>query len=131
MLQRCEDSSTVHYANYGGRGIKVCEEWHDFWNFVKWSDSIGGRPKGYTLDRIDTNGNYEPDNCRWADWHTQSTNKNSNIILSHNGISKTLSEWAKELKLSDQAMYNRYKRGWNEDDMFLPNQSGNNQFIGR
>lgn len=131
MIKRCENPNTIHYDRYGGRGIKVCEEWHDFWKFVEWSDSVGGRPDGFTIDRIDNDGDYEPSNCRWADNHTQAKNKNTCINVTHNGETKTLSEWAKELGLSDQAMYNRYHRGWNENDIFLQNQSGNNQFSGR
>ena len=57
MINRCENPKSKHYDRYGGRGIKVCDEWHDFWSFVKWSDSIGGKPNGYTLDRIDNDGN--------------------------------------------------------------------------
>lgn len=131
MLNRCENENAKHYDRYGGRGIKVCDEWHDFWQFVKWSDFVGGRPKGFSIDRIDNDGNYEPSNCRWADSSTQSKNKSSNLIITHNGITKTLSEWAIELGLSDQAMYNRYHRGWNDTDMFLPIQNGNNQYTGR
>ena len=71
MINRCENPKSKHYDRYGGRGIKVCDEWHDFWSFVKWSDSIGGKPNGYTLDRIDNDGNYCPENCRCADLETQ------------------------------------------------------------
>lgn len=131
MISRCENPNAAAYKHYGGRGISVCKEWHDFWEFVKWSDSCGGRPQGYTLDRINNNGNYEPSNCRWADKSTQSNNTRRCIRLSHNGETKTLSEWAVELGLSDQTMYNRYHRGWSEEDMFLPKQTGNNGFAGR
>ena len=81
MIGRCEDPKVNHYDRYGGRGIKVCDEWHDFWEFAKWSDSVGGRPEGYTLDRIDNDGNYEPNNCRWANWETQTSNKSSNRFI--------------------------------------------------
>lgn len=68
MLQRCEDQKHTQYKDYGGRGIDVCERWHDFSNFYA---DMGGRPLGKTLDRIDNSKGYEPDNCRWATWHEQ------------------------------------------------------------
>lgn len=112
MIKRCENPNAIHYDRYGGRGIKVCEEWHDFWKFVEWSDSIGGRPKGYTIDRKDNDGDYCPKNCRWADNNTQSNNKSSNTIIEYNGVSKTVTEWAKELNMRPQALFHRLNRGW-------------------
>lgn len=131
MISRCENPNALNYKRYGAKGISVCKEWHDFWKFVEWSDSIGGRSKGFTLDRIDCNGDYEPSNCRWANNHVQAMNKSSSILLTHNGKTETLATWAKIIGISDQAMYNRYNRGWSEEDMFLPNQTGNNGFKGR
>lgn len=71
MKQRCLNPRHTAYASYGGRGIKVCEEWLDFKNFLR---DMGDRPEGMTLDRINVNGNYEPGNCRWATRTTQSRN---------------------------------------------------------
>lgn len=68
MLQRCEDPKNISYPNYGARGIIVCERWHKFENFFA---DMGKRPEGLTLDRKETNGNYERDNCKWSDWSTQ------------------------------------------------------------
>ena len=112
MLSRCEDPKANHYDRYGGRGIKVCDEWHDFWEFAKWSNSVGGRPEGYTLDRIDNDGNYEPSNCRWANWKTQTSNKSSNRFIVYNGKSQTIQQWSLELGINRQTLTNRINRGW-------------------
>lgn len=73
MMKRCYTKSDPSYKNYGGRGISVCEEWQDIIKFVVWADST--YIEGYTLDRIDSAGNYEPSNCRWADATTQAINQ--------------------------------------------------------
>lgn len=112
MMQRCNNKNLKAYQYYGKRGIKVCDGWHNFWNFVKWSDSIGGRPKGYTLDRIDVNGNYEPSNCRWVTMKVQCSNKTDNIYLTFNGKTQILAEWSRELGINFRTLNNRINRGW-------------------
>jgi hypothetical protein len=78
MRQRCNNPNRTEYCNYGGLGIKVCERWeNDFWLFV---EDMGERPEGYTLDRIDVHGNYEPSNCRWSDRRTQNLNRRNRRI---------------------------------------------------
>ena len=129
MINRCENPSTNHYDRYGGRGIKVCEEWHDFWNFVSWSESVGGRPVGYTLDRIDNNGNYFPSNCRWASRSVQSLNTSSNRYIELNGCRKTIHEWSVCTGLHEQTITNRLNRGWTVEKVLDKKlYSGNNQY---
>lgn len=117
MMQRCYNENSKVYKLYGGRGIFVCEEWHDFFNFVKWSESVGGRPDKYTIDRINNDGPYSPENCRWASMKTQNTNKSGNIVIQYNGKSQTLAEWAKELEIKWVTLHNRYVRGWSIERM--------------
>lgn len=77
MLSRCYTETNDRYADYGGRGITVCDRWReDFYNFL---EDMGERPEGMTLDRIEVNGNYEKDNCRWASVYTQNLNKRNTI----------------------------------------------------
>lgn len=117
MMQRCYNEKSKIYRRYGGRGIYVCEEWHDFFKFVEWSDSIGGRPEGYTLDRRDNDGPYCPENCRWATMKTQNINKSDNIVIEYNGRTQMLVEWAKELGINWVTFHNRYVRVWSIERM--------------
>ena len=132
MINRCENQKSKHYDRYGGRGIKVCEEWHDFWSFVKWSDSIGGKPNGYTLDRIDNDGNYCPENCRWSDWETQTSNKSSNRYITYNGKTQTIHQWSIDIGLNEQTLTNRINRGWSiERALTTKPNIGNNQYTSK
>lgn len=132
MINRCENPKSKHYDRYGGRGIKVCDEWHDFWSFVKWSDSVGGRPNGYTLDRIDNDGNYCPENCRWADWKTQTSNKSSNRYITYNGKTQTIQQWSIDFGLNEQTLTNRINRGWSiERALTTKPNIGTNQYTSK
>lgn len=93
MKRRCMDRGFKDYPLYGGRGITVCERWlQSFANFL---DDMGERPKGLTLDRIDSNGPYSPENCRWATRIVQGNNTRRNHLLTYGGATHSLSEWAK------------------------------------
>ncbi len=108
MRQRCENQNDPAFPNYGGRGIKVCARWQSFDDFY---DDMGPRPAGHTIDRIDNNGPYSPENCRWASWKEQQTNKRSNRALTAFGQTKTLQEWADQYQLPISTLRNRIDRG--------------------
>lgn len=93
MIQRCSNPNSTHFKNYGGRGITVCNRWLDFKNF--YSD-MGEKPTNKTLDRIDVNGNYCPENCWWATAKQQANNKRNNRIITFNGKSQSLMQWSTE-----------------------------------
>lgn len=91
MKNRCKNPSHVAYSDYGGRGIKVCEEWQDFIPFMEWALNNGYSDE-LTIDRIDVNGDYEPTNCRWATMKEQGNNRRNNRRVTYHGISYTISE---------------------------------------
>ena len=93
MRNRCFNSENKSFAYYGGRGISVCDEWNEFLNFEKWAIQ-NGFEENLTLDRIDVNGNYEPENCRWISRKEQMRNTRSNHLLTYNGDTKAMAEWA-------------------------------------
>lgn len=105
MRQRCTNPAFSNYRIYGGRGIKICERWSDFSNFVA---DMGERPAGKSLDRIDSNGNYEPGNCRWATRAEQSLNKRDTIM--YNG--RPAISICRERGLSQSAFRLRLAAGW-------------------
>lgn len=112
MIYRCENPNHKAYKTYGGRGITVCEEWHDFTAFKKWVDET--KPNGnVTIDRINNNECYSPQNCRWADMATQANNRNSNLSISYNGETHNLMEWSDILNFDYKRVHNRmHKLGW-------------------
>lgn len=93
MLARCYCKTSRGYKWYGERGITVCDDWHDFTLFYEWA-TTNGYKEDLTLDRINVNGNYEPSNCRWTTMTTQERNRSNNSLLTFNGETKCISEWA-------------------------------------
>lgn len=127
MKGRCYNPNDRKYPRYGGRGISMCEEWRNNpSSFFDWAFSNGYRD-GLSIDRIDNNGNYSPENCRWADDITQANNKSTNHIYEHNGEKKTIAEWSRELGLSYSATNYRIKRG-SFDELF-GNMDANHHFV--
>lgn len=117
MKRRCTSPNEPSYKNYGGRGITVCESWLNKDNgFVNFLSDMGERPKGKTLDRKDVNGNYCPENCRWATIEEQSLNKRSSRFLELNGVSKNLIDWCKEYGLNSGTLHCRLENGWSVSD---------------
>lgn len=110
MLDRCENPNVENYPMYGGRGIKVCAEWHDIQEFEKWAEQSGYEP-GLTLDRIDVNGDYCPNNCRWATRKEQANNRRNTLYITFLGETHTLSEWAEMLGVNRSTLSSRYYRG--------------------
>lgn len=99
MKSRCEKSSNKAYKYYGEKGVCVCDEWKDFANFKKWADANGYSDK-LTIDRIDSNGNYCPENCRWVGILEQANNKCNNHLFSYKGITKSMAAWCRDLGLN-------------------------------
>jgi hypothetical protein len=112
MMQRCYYGGHVAYARYGGRGIVVCERWHDFRNFFS---DMGEKPAELTLDRIDTNGNYDPSNCRWATRTEQARNMRANRLITINGETKTMTEWASIGQIGVSTVHYRLMHGWDDE----------------
>lgn len=112
MIQRCCNENTPGYAGYGAIGIRVCERWKTFENFY---EDMGPRPRGTSLDRIDTYGNYEPKNCRWATPVQQARNSRRNIFIEHDGETACVSEWSRKLGIPSATIYGRLKRGWSPE----------------
>lgn len=112
MKQRCYNTKTKKYHRYGGRGISVCDEWRENTQaFIDWSLSHG-YADNLTIDRIDNDGNYEPGNCRWITRQEQQHNKSSNVLLTYNGKTQDLKQWADELGICYLTLWQRYKAGW-------------------
>ena len=113
MKQRCADKNCAAYKNYGGRGIKVCDRWlESFENFV---EDMGEKPFEYTLDRVDVNGGYSPDNCRWASRKTQMENKRKNIRYKE-CLYQSLAKLAEAYSINYSTFYWRLSNGWSLEE---------------
>lgn len=113
MKKRCYDENQKNYNDYGGRGIKVCDEWrNDFLAFKEWTLRTRD-DESLTLERIDVNGDYSPENCTWLDAKGQANNRRNCILFTYNGKTQNLMQWCEELDLKYKLIHDRIKKyGW-------------------
>lgn len=117
IMRRCYDRRQVHYADYGGRGIAVCERWHDVVNFVA---DMGPRPQNTSIERIDNNRGYEPGNCRWATRTEQARNTRANVCTEIDGRRMCLAEVAELSGISRAQITRRFRAGLRGADLVAP-----------
>ena len=119
IVQRCTNPNAIHYDMYGGRGITICDEWrNDFYSFYSWSIENGYKD-GLTIDRIDNNKGYYPENCRWTDLETQANNTRRNHYITYNNETKTLTQWARLLNVNVETLRDRVNHGNMKDFLEL------------
>jgi len=115
MRSRCYNKRNDKYKYYGGRGIRVCARWRS--SFQTFLEDMGPRPSDeHSIERKRVNDDYQPDNCIWATIDVQNRNKRSNVILEHDGVRKTVAEWARDLGVSQTTLHDRLRRGWSVAD---------------
>lgn len=117
MMRRCYEASNPAYPNYGGRGITVCERWHDFAAFFA---DMGERPTGKSLDRRDNSLGYSPLNCRWATKKEQMNNKRDNVLATIDGVTQTVAQWAEQSGIPAARIRARRRIGWGDNKLLLP-----------
>lgn len=143
MKRRCYNPKNTHYDCYGGRGIKVCDEWNNreqvrlkngtcskgWLAFKKWALE-NGYQDNLTIDRIDPNGNYEPSNCRWVTMKVQSNNLRNNVRLTYKGKTQTIHQWCEELNLNYDCIRDRIrKKGWPVEKAFETKEKLNCRYL--
>ena len=115
MMQRCYNPQTRSYKWYGGKGITVCDEWRNFKGFKTWALTSGYK-EGLSIERIDNGKGYSPNNCKWIPLSEQAKNRKSNHYITINGKTKTLSDWARCLKIKKSTLCKRLIRGFSKED---------------
>lgn len=108
MRSRCNNQNNAEYYRYGGRGISCCDEWSNFVPFKEWAMQ-NNYQEGLSIDRIDNNGNYCPENCKWSSRYEQANNTSTNVFVKYNNQVNTLSNWAKILKLNYKRLHRAYR----------------------
>lgn len=115
MLTRCTNQKIPQYMDYGGRGIEVCERWKKFSDFLS---DMGERPPGTSIDRINNDGDYSPENCRWATPLQQNCNSRHNVIIEYQGVKMLACHCADLLGIKRETFTVRLQRGWVAPDLF-------------
>lgn len=124
MRARCDSSERDDFDRYGGRGITVCDRWRA--SFANFYVDLGPKPTPkHSLDRIDNNGPYSPENCRWATWKTQRINQRRTTLVEWNGRTQTLKDWAREIGISYTCLHQRRRAGWSTHRMFTESRHRN------
>lgn len=119
MKMRCENENAQAYDSYGGRGVTVCERWSN--SFEAFFNDMGSEyHEGLTLDRIDNDKGYYPENCRWVSMKTQCNNRRSSVSITRNGETKTIAEWCRHFGIKQSTVTNRRYMGWDEEKLFDP-----------
>lgn len=115
MRKRCDYENGANYKHYGAKGIRVCAEWYNFENFRDWAIT-NGYEDGLTIDRIDNNGNYTPENCRWVDMKAQSRNTSRNKLITFRGETHCMQDWADILGINYRTIQQRINvYGWSAE----------------
>jgi hypothetical protein len=114
MIGRCHRSTNISYRHYGARGIRVCKEWRD--DFATFLRDVGPAPNAqHTIDRINTNGDYRPGNCRWATREVQNNNTRRTVLLTYDGVTLSVTQWARRVGASPRTLFGRLASGWSVD----------------
>jgi hypothetical protein len=117
MRQRCANPKNPKFHHYGGRGITICESWQEFEIFHKWSLETGYK-EGLSIDRINNNESYAPNNCRWTTQSKQCNNTRRNKMVTYKGKSQSMADWSRELNVNYNTLRSRARNGWSIKDMF-------------
>lgn len=113
MKERCSNPKDISFRNYGGRGIGYDPSWNDFSVFLR---DMGERPVGYSLDRLDVDKAYGPANCKWSSRKEQANNKRTNVMLTVDGVTKTMTEWSEATGVKVGTIWRRFSVGYSSED---------------
>lgn len=118
MRERCDNPNSISYPNYGAKGITVCDEWKKYENFLKFAVESGYK-EGLALDRVDSDGPYCPENCRWVTQRENNRNKKNLIYLTARGETHLLVDWARMTGQPKARLYDRRKYGWSDEEIIF------------
>ena len=134
IKKRCYNKNSKDYEKYGNRGIVMCDEWkNDFMSFYNWSIKNGyyenAKYGECTIDRINNDGIYEPNNCRWTNIREQSNNRRTNRVITYNEKTQTLSQWSREYQIHIDTLKDRLNRGWTIEQALTISTKGRNRKV--